>query len=51
LLLTLVAFGQPSTWAFAGNLFRPWLQRYYRLFNGLMAALLIYTAIASLFPH
>ncbi len=47
-LLAAVAFLATSSWAIGGNVFRDFLQRYNRLFNFVMAALLIYTAVASL---
>jgi threonine/homoserine/homoserine lactone efflux protein len=51
LLLSGVAFLAVSTWALGGNLFRSFLSRYERVFNLAMAALLVYTAAASLFLH
>jgi threonine/homoserine/homoserine lactone efflux protein len=49
LLLACIGFIAVSSWALGGNLFRSFLQRYERWFNLLMGALLVYTAIASLF--
>jgi cysteine/O-acetylserine efflux protein len=48
IVLAFIGFVATSTWAVAGNLFRPLLKKYYRIFNITMGALLIYTAIASL---
>ncbi len=48
LLLTFVAFLATSLWAIGGNIFQNFLRKHYRIFNYLMAALLVYTAIASL---
>lgn len=50
-LLALIAFVAVSSWALGGNIFRSFLRKYERLFNLTMAALLIYTAFASLFLH
>ena len=47
-LLAAIAFIAVSCWAIGGNVFRHFLARHYRIFNLAMAALLIYTAIASL---
>lgn len=47
-LLAAIAFLAISSWAIGGNLFRGFLQRYERPFNFVMAALLVYTAVASL---
>ena len=47
-LLALIGFTAVSTWALGGSLFRPWLTKYYRPFNAVMAGLLVYTAVASL---
>jgi threonine/homoserine/homoserine lactone efflux protein len=47
-LLAGVGFISTSCWALGGDLFRKWLKRYARWFNLAMAALLAYTAIASL---
>jgi cysteine/O-acetylserine efflux protein len=49
IVLAFIGFVATSTWAVAGNLFRPLLKKYYRIFNIVMGALLIYTAIAGLF--
>jgi cysteine/O-acetylserine efflux protein len=49
LLLAGVGFVSISSWAIGGNLFRNFLQRYDRAFHIVMAALLVYTALASLF--
>lgn len=46
--LALVAFVSCILWALGGHLFRRWLNRYYRVFNWVMAGLLVYTAISSL---
>jgi cysteine/O-acetylserine efflux protein len=46
--LSFIGFVATATWAVAGNLFRPLLKKHYRIFNIVMGALLIYTAIASL---
>jgi len=51
ILLSVVAFSAVSLWAFAGNVFRNYLKKHYRLFNWTMAGLLVYTAVASLIPH
>ena len=51
LLLAGIGFGSISSWALGGNLFRSFLSKYERWFNLAMAALLIYTAAASLFLH
>jgi threonine/homoserine/homoserine lactone efflux protein len=48
-LLATVAFIAVSSWALGGNLFHSFLRKYERWFNISMAALLVYTAIASLF--
>jgi len=47
-LLAAIAFIAISCWALGGDVFRHYLNRHYRLFNLVMAGLLIYTAIASL---
>jgi cysteine/O-acetylserine efflux protein len=47
-LLAAVGFIATSCWALGGVLFRRLLQKYYRVFNFVMAGLLIYTALASL---
>ncbi len=47
-LLAVVAFIAVSSWALGGNLFRSFLRKYERWLNLVMAALLVYTAIASL---
>lgn len=47
-LLAVVAFLATSSWALGGNVFRSFLSKYNRPFNWLMAALLVYTAVASL---
>lgn len=47
-LLAGVGFVAVSSWALSGNLFRSLLHKYERLFNWTMAALLVYTAAASL---
>ncbi len=49
IILAFIGFVATSTWALGGNLFRPFLKKYYRIFNIVMGILLIYTAIASLF--
>ena len=49
-LLSLVGFVSVTCWGLGGNLFRLPLRKHYRLFNYLMAALLLYTAISSLLP-
>ena len=49
-LLAGVGFTSISCWAVGGNLFRSFLKKYERWFNLAMAALLIYTAVASLMP-
>ena len=46
-LLACVGFVAVSSWALGGNLFRNFLSKYERWFNLSMAALLIYTAAAS----
>jgi threonine/homoserine/homoserine lactone efflux protein len=48
-LLAALSFVSISCWAIGGDLFRHLLNKYYRWFNWAMGALLIYTAIASLF--
>lgn len=50
-LLAGVCFVATSSWALGGNLFRSFLRKYERWFNLAMAALLIYTALASLLVH
>ncbi len=50
-LLSGVAFLAVSSWALGGNVFRSFLGKYERVFNLAMAALLIYTAGASIFFH
>jgi cysteine/O-acetylserine efflux protein len=47
-LLAFIGFIAVSSWALGGNIFRKLLHQYYRPFNFVMGALLIYTAIASL---
>ena len=47
-VLAAVGFISTSCWAIGGDLFRSLLQKYYRLFNLAMGALLVYTAVASL---
>jgi cysteine/O-acetylserine efflux protein len=47
-LLAAIGFVSTSCWALGGVLFRRLLQKYERWFNVAMAALLIYTALASL---
>ncbi len=47
-LLAGVGLVSSSCWAVGGNLFRTFLDKYQRWFNLTMAALLVYTAIASL---
>ena len=47
-LLAGIGFAATSCWAYVGNLFRKVLQRQYRIFNFVMAGLLVYTAVASL---
>jgi threonine/homoserine/homoserine lactone efflux protein len=47
-LLAGVGFLAVSSWALGGNVFRSFLSRYERWFNLAMAALLVYTAVASL---
>lgn len=49
IVLAFIGFVATTTWALGGNLFRPLLKKHYRIFNIVMGALLIYTAIASLF--
>jgi cysteine/O-acetylserine efflux protein len=49
ILLAAVSFISTSCWAVGGTLFRIFLRKNYRVFNFMMAGLLIYTAIASLF--
>ena len=46
-----VGFLATSSWALGGDVFRHFLNRYERWFNLAMAALLIYTAVASLLSH
>ena len=48
-LLAALSFVSISCWALSGDLFRRVLNKYYRWFNWAMGALLVYTAIASLF--
>jgi threonine/homoserine/homoserine lactone efflux protein len=48
LILAVVGFLAISSWAIGGDLFRSLLKKHYRWFNLVMAALLVYTAIASL---
>ena len=47
-LLAGVGFISCSVWALGGNLFRSFLRKYFLAFNLAMAALLVYTAAASL---
>jgi threonine/homoserine/homoserine lactone efflux protein len=47
-LLACVGFISISCWAFGGNLFRSFLNKYWIVFNIVMGLLLIYTAIISL---
>jgi cysteine/O-acetylserine efflux protein len=47
-LLATIAFIATSCWAIGGDVFRRYLNKHYRIFNLVMAVLLIYTAIASL---
>lgn len=47
-LLAVIAFIATSCWALGGDVFRHFLARHYRIFNLAMAALLVYTAVASL---
>jgi cysteine/O-acetylserine efflux protein len=49
-LLAGVGFVATSCWALGGNLFRKTLRKNTQIFNVAMAALLIYTAVASLLP-
>jgi cysteine/O-acetylserine efflux protein len=48
-LLALIAFAAVSSWAIGGNLFRSVARKHYKAINYLMGALLVYTAVASLF--
>lgn len=48
LLLALGSFVSISCWALGGNLFRNFLRKHYRVFNLVMAGLLVYSAMASL---
>jgi cysteine/O-acetylserine efflux protein len=48
-LLAGISFVSVSCWALGGNLFRNLLRANYRVFNFVMAGLLVYTAVASLF--
>jgi cysteine/O-acetylserine efflux protein len=50
-VLAVIAFIATSCWALGGDIFRQVLRKHYRLFNLVMAALLIYTAVAALLPH
>ena len=47
-LLAAVGFISTSVWAVGGNILRNLVRKNYRIFNFVMAGLLIYTAIASL---
>jgi Putative threonine efflux protein len=47
-ILSCTAFTATSCWALSGNLFQNLARKYYRIFNFLMAGLLVYTAIAGL---
>jgi cysteine/O-acetylserine efflux protein len=47
-ILAGIAFIATSCWALGGDVFRHYLNRHYRIFNLVMAALLIYTALVSL---
>ncbi|MCE1253953.1 MAG: LysE family transporter [Anaerolineae bacterium] len=47
-LLAAVGFAATSSWAIGGTLLSGLLNKNYRLFNGLMAALLVYSAVSSL---
>jgi threonine/homoserine/homoserine lactone efflux protein len=46
--LAFIAFISCTAWALGGHLFHRWLNRYFRVFNWIMAGLLVYTAVASL---
>lgn len=48
-ILAVVGFVSTSCWALGGSLFRQVWVRYYRWFNLVMAGLLIYIAVSSLF--
>jgi len=48
-LLAGTGFVATSSWALGGNLFRKFLLKNYRVFNIVMAGLLVYTAIESFF--
>lgn len=50
LILALVGFISTTCWGLGGNIFRKSLRKNYRLFNFVMAGLLVYTAVASLIP-
>jgi cysteine/O-acetylserine efflux protein len=47
-ILAAVGFISISCWAFGGNIFRNFLQKYYRAFNLAMSLMRVYTAIAGL---
>ncbi len=47
LLLAVGSFVSISCWALGGNLFRSFLKKHYRIFNLVMAGLLMYSAVAS----
>lgn len=47
--LAALSFTSVSCWALGGDLFRSFLKKYYRIFNLLMAGLLVYSAVASFF--
>ena len=48
LFLVFVTFMGTSLWALGGTLFRSLAQKHYKVFNGIMGGLLIYTGIAGL---
>lgn len=48
LLLAVGSFVSISCWALGGNLFRNFLRKHYRVFNWVMAGLLVYSVVASL---
>ncbi|MBI9051321.1 MAG: LysE family transporter [Anaerolineaceae bacterium] len=49
LILSGVGFTAVTSWAYFGNLFRRFLLQHYKVFNLVMAGLLVYTALASFF--
>jgi cysteine/O-acetylserine efflux protein len=49
ILLAGIGFIATSSWALGGNLFRKFLRQNYRIFNFVMAGLLVFTALEFFF--